>query len=130
MSTFETDIELTTISALALPEQARNWQKLRAVVDTGSAFSTIPAAVLNALGIEPDAHLRFQSATGAIDESDVGHALFRVAGREAISRVIFGKSGEPILLGAHTLESVLLGVDPVNEHLIPIVGRHYYRQLI
>ena len=36
--------------------------------------------------------------------------------------VIFGEDGMSPLLGAYTLEGLLLAVDPYNERLIPVVG--------
>jgi hypothetical protein len=43
--------------------------------------------------------------------------------------VIFSEPGEPVLLGAVTLEALLLGVHPVHETLIPVEGLRYSRQL-
>jgi aspartyl protease family protein len=95
------------------------------VVDTGAAFSQIPRQVLDKLGIVPHRRMQFMLADGATTENDVGHALFRLSQREEISLVIFAEAGEPPLIGAHTLESLLLGVDPVNQRLIPVLGLRY-----
>jgi len=41
---------------------------------------------------------------------------------EAIPPVIFNEPGEPVLLGAVTLEVLLLGVDPAGQRLFPVEG--------
>ena len=53
---------------------------------------------------------------------DMGEARARVDGRETTTWVIFGGDGTSPLLGAYTLEGVLLGVDPYNECLVPVIG--------
>ena len=45
-----------------------------------------------------------------------------VEGMETITWVIFGEERAAALLGAYTLEGLLLAVDPYNERLIPVVG--------
>ena len=102
-------------------------QDVEAMVDTGSVFTTLPGDLLDRLGVSRARRERFQVATGAVVENDVGDAIVRIDGKESVSPVIFGGPGEPALLGAVTLETLLLGVDPHNERLIPIVGIRYTR---
>ena len=46
----------------------------------------------------------------------------RLEGLQGTTPVIFDEPGEPILLGAVTLEAFLLGVDPIARRLIPVEG--------
>ena len=102
--------------------EGTRWEPLQATVDTGSSFSTFPRATLERLGVRPERQESFQLANGAVVRCDVATVQVRLEGKTGPSLAIFGEPGEPNLIGAHTLESLLLGVDPVNERLIPIVG--------
>jgi predicted aspartyl protease len=45
-----------------------------------------------------------------------------VNGQAVIRLVVFGNEGEEPLLGADTLEGLLLSVDPVKHRLVPTPG--------
>lgn len=115
---------MTTVSVLLqIGDLAgTRFEEVEAMVDTGSSFTSAPREVLERLGIRPSRRQRFRIANGDVVESDVGDAKVRVAGLEGVSPVIFNNPGEPILLGAVTLEALLLGVDPIGERLVPIEG--------
>ena len=49
-----------------------------------------------------------------------GVALFRYGERDAVAEVIFGEPGDAVLLGAFTLESLGLCLDPLKRELLPI----------
>ena len=49
-----------------------------------------------------------------------GVALFRYGDRDAVAEVIFGEPGDSVLLGAFTLESLGLCLDPLKRELLPI----------
>ena len=55
-------------------------------------------------------------------EMDIGEARVRVQGLETTTTVLFGEEDAPALLGAMTLEGLLLGVDPFNRRLVPVEG--------
>ena len=90
------------------------WEGLEALVDTGSTFTAVPRAILEGLCVRPVRRQPFELATGQVVESDVGDALVRVQGQQVPTPVIFAEPGEQSLLGAVTLESLLLAVDPVH----------------
>ena len=52
----------------------------------------------------------------------MGETRVRVQGLETTTWVIFGREGTATVLGAMTLEELLLGVDPVNRRLIAVEG--------
>ena len=98
------------------------FEAVEAVVDTGSTFTAAPPELLERLGIRPSRRQRFRIANGQVIENDVGEARVRLQGLEGITPVIFNEPGEPVLLGAVTLEELRLGVDPVTQRLIPVEG--------
>ena len=98
------------------------FEAIDAMVDRGSSFTAVPRELLERLGIRPIRRHRFRIASGQAIESDVGDARVRVEGHEGVSPVIFNEPGEPNLLGAVTLEALLLGVDPLSERLVPVEG--------
>ena len=105
-------------------EPGRAWQFL---VDSGAVYSVAPAAVLTALGISPTRTLKFVLADGQVIERAVGEAGFRFGGDQATSPVVFGETDNVFLLGAVTLETLALVLDPFKRELRParlMLARH------
>lgn len=99
-------------------------EEMDALVDTGTMMSVVPASTLRQLGINPVKSEVFERADGGERVAlDMGHANIRVQGKETISWVIFGDETGDVLLGAHTLAGVMLGVDESAQRLIPVHGR-------
>ena len=96
------------------------FQSVEAVVDTGSTFSVVPASILVGLGVTPQRRIRFRLANNTVTEGDVGDTMVRVLDYQAIRTVVFGPEDGVVLLGADTLEGLLLAVDPVGERLVPV----------
>jgi len=89
------------------------------LVDSGAVFSVMPASVLKKLGIEPTDKQSFSLANGEVIEKQVGNALFGYLGKLRSSPVVFGEEGI-YLLGAVTLESLGVILDPINRELRPL----------
>ncbi len=98
------------------------WIALDALVDTGASITSIPAPVLQELGVEPIMKQRFRFGQGETRQMDVGQTWIRVEGREVITLVLFNEEGRLPLLGAMALEGVFMGVDPVGKRLVPVEG--------
>ena len=96
-------------------------EQVSALVDTGSTFSMLPADMLRRLGIAPTRTRRLRLANGQIAEYQTGMAYFEVDGIDGEAMAVFGPE-DVYLLGATTLETLLLVVDPINQRLIPEVG--------
>ena len=64
----------------------------------------------------------FEYADGRRVELEIGETRVKVEGIETTTSVLFGAEDAEPLLGAMTLEGLLLGVDPFNRRLVPIVG--------
>ena len=92
-----------------------------ALVDTGTTFSVMPASLLRRLGIRPTRTRRLRFANGQVEERQTGMAFFEVDGIDCEAMVVFGPD-DLHLLGATTLEALLLMVDPINKQLVPEVG--------
>jgi predicted aspartyl protease len=89
-----------------------------ALVGTGAELSWFPAAVLEALGIERYTRWRFRQADGTVLERWAGAALIHVAGKRTADDVVFGESGDLVLLGARTLEGLNFRVEPLTRQLV------------
>ena len=96
------------------------FESMEAMVDTGATFTVAPTAILRRLGIEPTRRVRFTLADGRRIERDAGAAVIRIGGVAESSPVVFGEDGVSPLLGAVTLETLLLSVDPVSQRLVPV----------
>jgi predicted aspartyl protease len=73
--------------------------------------------VLRKLGVKPLDTKTFILANGEKIVRKKGVALFRYNGRVGGSDVIFGEKGDALLLGALTLESLGLSLDPLKREL-------------
>ena len=113
MGTFRIDIELENP---ALP--GKRHALSRVLVDTGAELSWVPAGVLESLGIQRYAVSRFRQADGTILERWTGAAFIHVTGKRTSDDVVFGETGDLILLGARSLEGLNLRVDSVSKTLV------------
>jgi clan AA aspartic protease len=113
MGTFQQSIEVGTLDG-------SRFKELKAWVDTGAAYTWIPRTVLENLGISPTFRRRFRLANGSEIERDCSQANVKVNGSQLITVCVFGDEGSEALLGAVTLEEMGLGVDPLNQRLVPV----------
>ena len=113
MGTFRIDVD---IENAARPGTRR---ALRAVlVDTGAELSWFPAVALESLGIERRKIWHFRQADGTVLARSTGPASIYVNGTWTIDEVVFGEAGDPMLLGARTLEGLNVRVEPVSKRLV------------
>lgn len=90
-----------------------------ALVDTGSEYTWVPAAVLEQLGIRAEMTQRFVVADGRELERQVGIAIVHAAGAKAPDYVVFAQPGDMILLGARSLEGLNVRLDAQRKQLVP-----------
>src|SRR5438445_719193 len=83
-----------------------------ALVDSGSTFSSFPRDLLGELNVEPLREVRLRLANGTSHIQQLGRVMVELDGQEEITFVIFGDPGSPLAIGAVTLETLLLGIDP------------------
>jgi predicted aspartyl protease len=91
----------------------------KALVDTGSEYTWIPAKTLEKIGVAREKKdLLFTMANGQTITRSVGFAILRVEKNFTIDEVVFGEPGDMTLLGARTLEGLSLAVDPRKKKLV------------
>ena len=93
-----------------------------ALVDTGSTFTSVPTDILADLGVEPRREVRLRLADGTSHPRPLGRVLAELDGVEEVTFVVFGEAGSPPTIGAVTLETFLLGIDPAAGRLVPVEG--------
>ena len=80
-------------------QERRRWTTLDALVDTGASITSVPASVLQDLGVEPLAQRRFRLAQGEARVMDVGQTWIRIEGEEIVTLVLFNEEGTDPLFG-------------------------------
>jgi predicted aspartyl protease len=93
---------------------------LKFIIDSGAIYSLVPSPILEQLQIQPIAEQIFTLADGSVIKRRKGGAVFRYRKSIGVADVIFGEPGDQSLLGAVTLESLGLALDPVKGDLHPI----------
>lgn len=102
--------------------QGERFEPVKVMVGGRPTFTTVPGDLLRRLGVPVQQTVQSKLADGTMDPIEVADTMIRLQGKQFPSPVIFGKSGEPNLLGVVALERALLAVDPVNGRLIPVVA--------
>ena len=98
-------------------------RSLRMPVDTGAAYSQLPAELLYDLGWQPTQPPRpARLADGTATTVALGEVKIRYNEADLTRLFVFGEDGCTPLLGSDTLQGLGLGVDPVNHRLIPVVA--------
>ena len=114
MGVFHIDCDVLRIGRKARPERVR-----RALVDTGSELSWIPADILRRAGIQISKRDQpFVMANGQTITRHIGYAMLRASGFETVDEVVFAQPGDLALLGARTLEGFGVRVDPRRHRLV------------
>ena len=95
--------------------------QLEGLVDTGAYLSQIPGRLLEQIGIAPFGTRRVQYADGTVVSKSVASAEILIGADVTPTIVLCGAEQDLILIRAHTLEGLSLGVDPVRKTLIPLI---------
>ena len=90
------------------------------LIDSGAVYSLVPQKSLKSIGIKPYKTLDFTLADGSTFTRKVGDAYFEYRGDGGAAPVIFGEDGDQPLLGATTLESLGLVLNPFRRELHPM----------
>ena len=112
MGTFQWPLRISSIDG-------RQSREIEATVDTGAAYTTLPARLLRELGVAPMGKRRLLLADGRRVDMEYGQAWVAINGERVVTVVVFGEDDGPALLGAYTLEGLALAVDPVAQKLVP-----------
>ena len=90
------------------------------LVDSGAIYSLVPGKILDALEIEPYKEMGFSLADGSVLKRRVCSAYFELDGEGGPAPVVYGEEGDEPLLGATTLESLGLVLNPFTRTLHPM----------
>ena len=115
MGTFSVDLEIANYTG-------GEYLAINALVDTGSAHTTVPASILRRLGVAAENRRPFRLADNRVVQYATGYARVRYRGDESIVQVVFGRENIGACIGATTLENLNLAVDPVEQALVPVEG--------
>jgi aspartyl protease family protein len=115
---------ITTITAKVLnPADRTRSANVQFIVDSGAAYSVVPASVLEQIGVEAEATKEFFLANGDSVERRMGIAVFEYLGRLTAASVLFGEEDDAPLMGVTTLEGFGFVLDPFKRELRPMLMR-------
>ena len=100
------------------PASPGRFAELDAWADTGAAYSWISRLRLEPLGVQHVRRLQFQTIEGHTIERDLAAVFLSADGFTGGDNVVLAESGDLEVLGAHSLESLGLAVDPVRKKLV------------
>ncbi len=113
MGTFSVPLEVGNLAG-------GNLVQIDALVDTGATYTVLGGDLLERLGVEPVDRRSFQLADDRAVDYDVAEVRLRLEGSELTVLVVFAPAVTSALLGATALEVFGLGVDPINQRLMPV----------
>jgi predicted aspartyl protease len=112
-----------TVPVAVADDSESRLETFNAWVDTGASYTWIPRPALEALGHTPEDDREFELAAGRRIKYGVKSIRVRVDGKSTPTWIVFGEPGTDALLGAITLQELALGVDALNERLIPVPAK-------
>jgi predicted aspartyl protease len=104
------------------PASSTTTPEIEAMVDTGASYSWVSRARLEPLGLHPVRRMQFRTIEGKTIERDLVPVFVAADGFTGGDNVVIAEPGDMEVIGAHTLESLGLTVDPVGKKLVPAVG--------
>ena len=110
-------------NAILKVKEHRKSEKIAEVnflVDSGAVYSLVPGKILDQLDIEPYKEMSFSLADGTVLKRKVYSAYFEFEGEGGPAPVVYGEVGDEPLLGATTLESLGLVLNPFTRTLHPM----------
>ena len=113
MGLFQVEIQV-------FPENGGSPQTQSVLVDTGASYLSLPGNLLISLGYRALDRQRVVFATGEVQVWEVAEVKIGLQGRERIVLSFLAPDQSPKLLGAQTLETFGLGVDPLAKRLVPV----------
>ena len=110
----------TAILRVREHRKADKYADVEFLVDSGAVYSVVPGKVLDELEIEPYKEMSFSLADGTTLKRRVSSAYFELEGEGGPAPVVYGEEGDSALLGATTLESIGLVLNPFTRTLHPM----------
>lgn len=99
------------------PKDSKRQVVEKFLVDSGAAFTVLPQALVKKLGLKPLYEKEFSLADGKVIKRKIGTAIIQFEKEELPSPVVLGEANDSKLLGALTLESFGLALDPFERKI-------------
>ncbi len=96
MGTFFAEVQL------ASPARPARREIVKLLVDSGSLYTWVSAAVLRDLGVQPTERRRLLTIEGRTLDRGAAEVLITLEGRTLHTLCVFGESGDLAVLGAYT----------------------------
>jgi clan AA aspartic protease len=90
------------------------------LVDSGAVYTVLPRPVWSALGLRAKDTMTFSLADGTSIERGLSEARFEYGGRDRVSPVVLGEGSDEPVLGAVTLETLGLVLNPLSREVAPM----------
>ena len=107
-------------ASVSRPGGRRRAIAVRFLVDTGAVYTVLPDRTWRTLRLTPERTAEFTLADGTTITRGVSECRFTVQGQSATSPVVLGGPEDAPLLGAVTLETLGLMVNPLTRELLPM----------
>lgn len=92
----------------------------RFLVDSGAIYSVLPEKTWRGLHLKPTRMVEFTLADGTPIERGVSECSFKIRDHVATSPVVLGEGSDGALLGAVTLETLGLMLNPLTREILPM----------
>ncbi len=90
------------------------------LVDSGATYTLLPEKAWKKLNLKPFEKLKFTLADSTIITRQISEVWLEYGGRGRTVQVILGEKNDEALLGALTLESLGLVLNPFTRELMPM----------
>ena len=102
---------------------------LEALVDTSSDLTWLPGEVLWTIGVSPRRKRHFFLPEKGSVVRGVGSVTLRANGREITDDVVFGETGDPMLIGMRTLVGFGIATDGQTNRFVSLAAiAAFYKQ--
>ena len=110
----------TAILKVREHRKSEKFAEVEFLVDSGTVYSLVPGKILDELEIEPYREVSFSLADGTSIKRRVCSGYFEFEGEGGPAPIVYGEEGDSPLLGATTLESLGLVLNPFSRTLHPM----------
>lgn len=95
-------------------------EEIEVLVDTGAAYTSLPRALLNRLGVSAWGKKMLRLANGQTIEREYGACGIWVLDGWVGTTVLFADEADIPLLGTNTMDDASVDVDVHNKRLLPV----------